>query len=387
MKRPSSPAQVPLRQLLADLTQQQSAMTAMLRRLVEHESPSDDKAACDRMSELIAKDFAAIGGNTRLHLLKSAGNHLQADFAGPRGVKPALIVGHYDTVYSLGTLKSMPYHETRERISGPGVLDMKGGIVQMYFAIAALQRHGGLPRPVTVILVSDEETGSATSRPITERLAKKSAAALVCEPAAGEQGALKTARKGVGDYFLKVRGIASHSGLDFEKGQSAVLELARQIEKVCAFTDLKRGLTVNAGVIRGGTRSNVVAADAEAEIDVRVSNKRDVPYIARKFAALRANNRRCTLTVTGEINRPPMERNDGTAQLFQKAKAIADELGFSLTEKSVGGGSDGNFTSALVPTLDGLGAVGDGAHAAHEFIFADQLPKRAALLAGLICSL
>jgi len=365
------------------LTSQQAAMGTMLRRLVEHESPSDDKAACDRMVEKLARDFAAIGGNTRLHMNKKAGNHLQADFAGPRGAKPVLIVGHYDTVYGLGTLKTMPYRETRERISGPGVLDMKGGIVQMYFAIAALQAVG-MPRGVTVMLVSDEETGSESSRPITERLAKKSAAALVCEPAAGEDGALKTARKGVGDYLLKVQGVAAHAGLDFEKGQSAILELARQIEAVCEFTDLKRGLTVSAGVVRGGTRSNVVAAEAEAEIDVRVTNQKDVERVAKLFGGLKAKNRKCTLTVTGGVNRPPMERSAGTAALFAKAERIAKELGFPLKEMAVGGGSDGNFTASIVPTLDGLGAVGDGAHASHEFIFADQLPRRAALLAGLI---
>jgi glutamate carboxypeptidase len=358
-------------------------MTKMLRRLVEHESPSDDKAACDRMAELLAKEFTYIGGRTKLYLDKHTGNHLHVDFTGPRGKKPILIVGHYDTVYGPGTLKTMPYRESRERISGPGVLDMKGGIVQIYFAIAALQQTG-LSRPVTVILVSDEETGSQSSRQFTERLAKNSVAALVCEPAAGEQGALKTARKGVGDYLLKVRGVASHSGLDFEKGQSAVLELARQIETVAGFTDLKRGLTVNPGVIRGGTRSNVVAAEAEAEIDVRVTSKQDVERIAKMFSKLRARNRRCTLTVSGGVNRPPMERTQGTADLFAKAKSIAKELGFPLEEKSVGGGSDGNFTASIVPTLDGLGAVGDGAHAEHEFIFADQLPKRAALLAALI---
>lgn len=361
-------------------------MTAMLRRLVEHESPSDDKSACDRMAEMIGKEFEVIGGRSNLYLDKRAGNHVQIDFPGPRGVKPVLIVGHYDTVYNLGTLQTMPYRETSDRISGPGVLDMKGGIVQIHAALAALMKYG-LPRPVTVFLVSDEETGSASSRPITERLAKHAAAAFVCEPAAGEQGALKTARKGVGDYLLKVQGVASHAGLDFDKGQSAVLELARQIEAVSGFTDLKRGITINPGVVRGGTRSNVVAAEAEAEIDVRVTSRKDVQHLARLFASLRPKNRRCKLTVTGGVNRPPMEPNKATDELFAQAKAVAKELGFPLQAKAVGGGSDGNFTSALVPTLDGLGAVGDGAHAQHEFIFTSQLPKRAALLAALIQSL
>ena len=361
-------------------------MAALLRRWVEHESPSNDKHCCDRMAECIAKDFSEIGARTHLHLDKHAGNHLQIDFSGPRGVKPVLLVGHYDTVYDLGTLKHMPYRETRDRISGPGVLDMKGGIVQIYFALAALQ-NAGMPRPVTVILVSDEEVGSTSSRPITEKLAAESAAALVCEPAAGEHGALKTGRKGVGDFLLKVNGVASHSGLDFEKGQSAIVEIAHQIEKIAGFTDLERGTTVNPGVVRGGSRSNVVASEAEAEIDVRVWKLKDVQRVTKLFHELKPKNRKCRLTVSGGVNRPPMERSKDTLALYTRAEAVAKDLGFALTEAQVGGGSDGNFTAALVPTLDGLGAVGDGAHAKHEFIFVDQMPKRAALLAGLIRAL
>lgn len=386
MKNGSLPTPLAPRQLLSQLQSQKAAMTALLRRWVEQESPSNDKAACDRMAECIAKDFETLGARTKLHLDKRAGNHLQIDFSGPSGEKPVLLVGHYDTVYDLGTLNRMPYRENRERISGPGVLDMKGGIVQIYFALAALQK-AGMPRPVTVILVSDEEVGSASSRPITEKLAAKSAAALVCEPAAGEHGALKTGRKGVGDFLLKVQGVASHSGLDFEKGQSAVVEIAHQIEKIAGFTDLQRGTTVNPGVVRGGSRSNVVASEAEAEIDVRVWKLKDVERVTKLFHGLKPKNRKCQLTVTGGVNRPPMERSAGTIELFTMAQHIAKELGFPLKEAQVGGGSDGNFTAALVPTLDGLGAVGDGAHAKHEFIFVDQMPKRAALLAGLIQAL
>jgi glutamate carboxypeptidase len=386
MKNGSLPAQPSPRQLLNDLQSQKAEMVAMLRRWVEMESPSNDKASCDDLADCLAKDFTAIGARTKLHLDKQSGVHLQADFSGPRGAKPVLIVGHYDTVYDLGTLKTMPYKESRERICGPGVLDMKGGIVQVYHAIAALQK-AGLPRPVTVLLVSDEEIGSASSRKVTEKLAAHSVAALVCEPAAGLHGALKTARKGVGDFLLKVSGVASHSGLDFDKGQSAVLELAHQVQAVAGFTDPKRGTTVNPGVVRGGTRSNVVAAEAEAEIDVRVETLKDVERVTKLFHALKPVNRNCTLNVSGGVNRPPMERSRGTVELFEKAQAIAKEMDLILEETKVGGGSDGNFTAAIVPTLDGLGAVGDGAHAKHEFIFVDQLPKRAALLAGLIQAL
>lgn len=358
-------------------------MASMLRHLVEHESPSDNKSSCDGLAEALAQQFSRIGGCAKIHSAKHAGNHLQVDFEGSTG-KPVLIVGHYDTVYDIGTLKTMPYRETRDRICGPGVLDMKGGIVQIYFALQALRSQGELPRPVTVFLVSDEEVGSESSRPITEHLARRSAAALVCEPAAGEKGALKTARKGVGDYLVRVKGIASHAGLDFQKGQSAIVELAHQIEIIAGFTDLKRGLTVNPGVIRGGTRSNVVADSAETEIDVRITSKQDAERVARMFARLRARNRKCQLSVSGGVNRPPMERSSGTSELFGKAKIAAQELGFSIREMAVGGGSDGNFTSTIVPTLDGLGAVGDGAHARHEFIFTAELPRRAALLAALV---
>jgi glutamate carboxypeptidase len=378
--------QTTARQVLSHLASQRQQMATMLRSLVEHESPSDDKSSCDALALALAQQFSSIGGRTKIHAAKHAGDHLQVDFEGRSG-KPILIVGHYDTVYDIGTLQTMPYRETRDRICGPGVLDMKGGIVQIYFALEALQSQGGLPRPVTVILVSDEEVGSQSSRPITERLARRSAAALVCEPAAGERGALKTARKGVGDYLVRVRGVASHAGLDFQKGQSAVVELAHQIRTIADFTNLKRGLTVNPGVIRGGTRSNVVADSAEAEIDVRIVKKKDAELVARMFSRLRPANRKCQLTVTGGVNRPPMERSGGTAELFRKAQSVSAELGFKVYEMAVGGGSDGNFTSAIVPTLDGLGAVGDGAHAKHEFILVAELPRRAALLAGLIRSI
>ncbi len=361
-------------------------MTADLRRLVELESPSDSKQLCDKLACALADEFESIGGKVRLHRQKQAGDHLQVEFEGRRDGKPILLVGHYDTVHAAGTLQAMPWRENRGRLCGPGIFDMKAGIVQMKYALSALRDAlGELPCPVTVLLVSDEEVGSPTSRKITESLAKRSSAALVCEPAAGPKGALKTARKGVGDFLVRVEGVASHAGLDFERGQSAILELAHQVAVASGFTDLKRGITVNAGVIRGGTRSNVVAASAEAEIDVRIQKASDAKRVERLFQKLRVKNRACRLTVSGSINRPPMERTRSTIALFQKAQAVARELGFPVEEIAVGGGSDGNFISALgVPVLDGLGPVGDGAHSAHEFVVAGEMPRRAALLAGLI---
>jgi glutamate carboxypeptidase len=238
---------------------------------------------------------------------------------------------------------------------------------------------------VRVLLVTDEEVGSESSRALTERLARESAAVLVCEPAFGPKGALKTGRKGVGDYTVRVTGVAAHAGLEPEKGQSAIVELARQITRVATFTEMKRGLTVNPGVIRGGTRTNVVAERAECEIDVRVAKLADSARIEKKFRSLKPFNRRCKLEVSGGVNRPPMERSKATVRLFELAQHAAAEFGAKLTEVTVGGGSDGNFTAALgIPTLDGLGAVGDGAHARHEFVVAAEIPRRTALLARLI---
>ncbi len=359
----------------------------MIRELVEIESPSDNKPAVDRLAEVIAEKFSRLGGEIRIHRTKVRGNHLQVNFAG-EAAKPVLLLGHYDTVYPLGTLAKMPCRIEHNKLTGPGVLDMKSGIALIFHALAALQdwhKDGELLRPVTVFLVSDEEVGSESSRMITEALAKRSAAVLVFEPSYGREGAVKTARKGVGDYLVKVTGRASHAGLDFEKGVNAILELARQIEKISSFTDLKKGLTVNVGIVSGGSRTNVVPAEATAQVDVRIARIKDADGIDKKMRSLRPRNRKCKIQVTGGINRPPMERTAGVAALYAQASAIARELGWKLGEAAVGGGSDGNFTAGLgIPTLDGLGGVGDGAHAIHEHILISELPRRAALIAGLI---
>jgi len=355
-------------------------------RLVELESPSDNKQAVDRCSAFAAEEFAALGGHAHFHRVNDFGNHLQVDFSGETQQKPVLLLGHYDTVYPLGTLATMPCRKGNGRLRGPGVLDMKSGIALMLHAIQGLQAwYGQLPRPVTVLLVSDEEIGSESSRHITESLAKQSSAVLVLEPSYGPKGAVKTARKGVGQYSVKVSGVAAHSGLDFEKGQSAVLELARQILAISKLVDVKRGLTLNAGLVQGGTRVNVVAAEATASLDVRVARMKDAASIDKKLRSLKPFNRKCRLEINGAVDRPPMERTAGVAMLYTKASQIARELGWKLSEAAVGGGSDGNFTAGLgIPTLDGLGGVGDGAHAVHEFITIAELPRRAALLAGLM---
>ena len=364
----------------------QDAILRAIRQLVEIESPSDNKPAADRMGAFLAEKFSSIGGHPQLHRAEEFGDNLQIDFAGAADTKPVLVLGHFDTVYPMGTLPSMPCRIDNGRLYGPGVLDMKAGIALMLFAIEGLQTwHGQLPRPVTVFLVSDEEVGSSSSRKITEDFARKSAAVLVLEPAAGLRGAVKTARKGVGDYTLTVNGVAAHAGLDPGKGHSAILELARQITVVSKLNDLKSGISVNPGIIRGGTRTNVIAAEAVAEIDVRIKSARQAAGLDRKLRALKPFDRRCQLHIEGGINRLPMERTAGVAALYKKAQAIAQQVNWKLEEAAVGGGSDGNFTAGIgIPTLDGLGAVGEGAHAVHENIIIAELPRRAMLLAGLI---
>jgi glutamate carboxypeptidase len=363
-----------------------AALTETIRHLVEVESPSDNKQAVDRLGELLAGRFEALGGHSKFHRTESFGNHLQVDFPGKRG-ESVLLLGHMDTVYPMGTLAGMPCRVADGKLWGPGALDMKSGIGLMLHALEALQSWHAqdLPRPVTVLLVSDEEVGSDSSRRITEAVARRSGAVLVLEPSLGPHGAVKTARKGVAEYQIKVMGTAAHAGLDFEKGQSAILELAKQITEISRLVDLKHGLTLNVGLISGGTRTNVVPAEANAAVDVRIVRMKDAAAIHRKLRALKPFNRKCKLNITGGLNRPPMERNVGVAELYKKASAIAKQLGWKLEEAAVGGGSDGNFTAGLgIPTLDGLGGVGEGAHAANESIVLSHLPRRAALLAELI---
>lgn len=266
------------------------------------------------------------------------------------------------------------------------MLDMKSGIAFFIYAMRALRE---LDRPVrhrvVLQLNPDEEVGSEASRPLTEEAARESTAVLVLEPGTGLEGKLKTARKGVGDYTVTVKGRASHAGVDFEAGASAIVELARQIERIAKFTNLQRGITVNPGVISGGTRTNVVAAEARAEVDIRVVREKDAPALDKKFHGLRPFDKRCTIEVEGGLNRPPMERSAGIRSLFKKAQGLAEQIGVELEESMTGGGSDGNFTAALgIATLDGLGGVGEGAHAANESILVDRIADRTALMAGLV---
>ena len=354
-----------------------------LRELVEQESPSEDRHAVNAAMNLVERTAREEGARPTRHKQREFGDILELRFGPSRSLrKPVLLLGHLDTVWPLGTLAQMPWRVADGRYWGPGVLDMKSGVVMALAALNALKENN-LARPVTLLLNSDEEVGSPVSRLMTERLALESAAVFVLEPAQGL--AYKTARKGVGLYNVQVTGVGAHSGVDFERGHSAVLELAKQIQAISTFTNLARKLTVNCGVVAGGTRSNVVAANAHAEVDVRIAKASDAAYVEKLFRRLKVSDPRCKLTITGGFNRPPMERKAGTIALFKKARSLAAELGFMLEEAATGGGSDGNFTAALgVPTLDGMGAVGDGAHAAHESVLIEHLIPRTALLAAMI---
>ena len=357
-----------------------------LRELVEVESPSEDKEGVDRAGELVARWAEEVGGTLRRYRQKEFGDVLELRFgAANRKRGRVLLLGHLDTVWPMGTLKKMPWRERKGKLWGPGVLDMKAGVVMALEAVAAL-RELDAERPVTLLLVSEEEVGSPVSRAITERLAAECAAVLVLEPAQGL--AYKTARKGVGNYELRVVGVGSHAGVDFGSGHSAVLEMARLVETVSGFTDLSKGMTVNVGVIAGGTRSNVVAAECRAEVDVRIAKASDAVRVEKMFRGLKVTDKACRLTVTGGINRPPMERKAGTVKLFRLARGLAAEMGLALEEAATGGGSDGNFTAAMgVATLDGMGAVGAGAHAAHEHVEVKYLVERTVLLAGVLAGI
>jgi glutamate carboxypeptidase len=376
--------------LLSHFAALEPDIEALIRRLVECESPSDDAAAVNRFVELVA-DTAAPIARVKTHAGGRFGRHLVCEMHLPGRKKTGqiLALGHSDTVWPVGTLRSMPFRVADGRLWGPGVFDMKAGIAFFLFAARAL-RELDIPAPSKVLLQlnSDEEVGSDSSRPLTEKNAAASKAVLVLEPGTGLAGKLKTARKGVGAYTVTVRGKASHAGVDFSAGASAILELARQIEKIAGFTDLKRGITVNPGVISGGTRSNVVAAEAHAEVDLRILKRRDAARLEKKFRSLKPFDKRCSLELSGGLNRPPMERSAGIVKLFRTARKLGRELGVEIEESLSGGGSDGNFTAALgIPTLDGLGGVGEGAHAANESILVDRIADRTALIARLLATL
>ena len=372
--------------LLDALRGRQDAMVAHLTRIVEMESPSDHKPSLDRLAAALAEDARRLGADVAVLPRETAGDIVAARWGA--GAGGALLLCHMDTVWGVGTLAARPVRVEDGRLYGPGAFDMKGGIVTALWAVRALHELGLMPdRRITLLINSDEEIGSDASRALIETEALAHEVVFVMEPAHPPHGALKTWRKGVGDYRVTVTGRAAHAGAAHDEGINAIEELAHQIIAIQALTDYAAGTTVNVGVIGGGTRSNVVPEQAWAHVDVRVMNAAEDGRISAALRTLQPKLAGATIIVTGGLNRPPMVRTAEIAALFQRAAGIAAELGFAVQEAGTGGGSDGNFTAALgAVTLDGLGVTGDGGHALHEHVVISSLPERAALLAGLLRS-
>ncbi len=362
-------------------------MTALLVEMAEAESPSLDAASQERVRSILRERLEGLGFRVeRLEGIDGC-DHLRADLAAPaeEGASHQLLLGHFDTVWPVGTLARMPVEFREGRIYGPGVFDMKGGLVQMLFALRANLELGiSMPCPPVVLMNCDEEIGSPDSRRHVEALAASAERALVMEPSYGHRGRLKTGRKGVGRFTLKVTGVASHAGLDPMAGASAILEVSHQVERLFELNDADRGVTVNVGTIDGGMGANIVAPEARAEIEARVPTAGDAAAVEAAIRGLRPAGERVTLEVEGGFSRPPLEPTPRNRRLWESARSAAQDLGIEIDQAQVGGASDGNFASALTATLDGLGAVGDGAHAEHEHVVVERMPERAALLACLL---
>jgi glutamate carboxypeptidase len=382
---------IPMRELLRELRGREREMLRLLGRFVRCESPSHEKAAVDRFAQMVASEWRRRGAKVRVLRQPKRGDHLRAEvwLGKGRAAGQILVLGHTDTVYPIGTIRKMPFRVANDRAWGPGTFDMKGGHVLALAAVDALRTLRIAPTKKIVFLwTSDEEIGSATSQRLIESEALRSDVVLVLEPSFGRGGRLKTRRKGVGGAEIIVKGRAAHAGIDPENGVNAVHELALQIAQLMKMNDPRRGIAVQATVISGGTVTNVVPDEARAQIDIRYSRLADARTIARKLRSLRAIHKGARVNVIIGGTRPPLERTPGVRALFSKAESLMRQVSLPLGEASTGGGSDGSFTAALgVPTLDGLGAVGDGAHSSREHVIIRALPERAALIAGLLASL
>jgi glutamate carboxypeptidase len=369
----------------------QAQMLRLLGQFVRCESPSHEKAAVDCLGRQVAKEWRQRGARVTLLPQASRGNHVRAEvrMGGTSQQRQILVLGHLDTVYPLGTLRRQPFRVRGGRAWGPGTLDMKGGLVIALAAVDALRAAGIQPRKKLVFLwTTDEEIGSGTSRQVIEREALRSDAVLVLEPALGCEGRLKTARKGVGGAEIIVTGRSAHAGVDPQKGVNAVHELSLQIARLMKMSNPRRGIAVQATVVHGGTTSNVIPAEARAQVDIRFARMADARMVEEKLRGMRPILPGARVTVRPSPNRPPLERTAKVRSLFRQAQAIAREMGMSLGEAATGGGSDGNFTAALgVPTLDGLGAMGDSPHSPREHAVIRKMPERAALLAALLAAL
>lgn len=380
-----------MKQILRDLHGRRGEMVKLLGKFVRCESPSHVKSAVDECGAMVARGFKRRGAEVKILRQRERGNHVRAEIwdGVGRASGQIMVLGHVDTVYPLGTLAKMPFRVAGGRAWGPGTFDMKGGIVLALFAVDALRALKIQPTKRVVFLwSSDEEIGSESSRRAIEQEARRSDAVLVLEPSFGREGRLKTQRKGVGGAEIIVTGRSAHAGIDPEKGVNAVHELALQIARLMEMNDARRGITVQTTVVNGGTITNVVPEQARALVDIRYTHAADVPRINRRLHALRPILKGARVLVTGGADRPPLERTAGVRKLFGVAQGLMREMGLPLGEASTGGGSDGSFTAALgVPTLDGLGAVGDGAHSPREHVVIGRLAERAALIAGLLATL
>ncbi len=376
-----------MQQLLNWLSASQDQLVRDLLAWCAIESPSNDAAATTRMAQAVAAHLAARGAQVEIIPGPVNGGIVRATWAG-NAQKPILLLAHHDTVHPIGSLRRNPPRVEDGRVYGPGAYDMKGGTLLAAAAIAAIRSLGRpLPRPVILLSTADEELSSTDSRPLIEALARESEAVLVLEPAS-YGGELKTARKGVGTFTITALGRASHAGAAHELGINAIVELAHQIGTLTALTDYARGVTVSVGLIQGGTAVNTVPAAAEMQVDVRVQRLEDAAWVTQQVYALRPHLAGASLHISGGVERPPMERLPGTVRLFELARRLGQEIGLDLLERAVGGASDGNFTAALgIPTLDGLGVCGDGAHTDDEYVTVAQLAPRAAVLAGILLNL
>lgn len=354
---------------------------SLLKLLVETESPSLDKAAVNRVGAIVADEARKLGANVEIIPNKETGDHVLSKWGN--GSKGILLLCHMDTVFPLGTLVKMPYHEADGKIFGPGTLDMKAGIVISLAAIEEARKHG-MTRPVTLLCTSDEEIGSETSRKWIESLAKESELVLVLESALVD-GSLKTWRKGVGEFWVKVKGRAAHAGGDHEKGRNAIEEMAHQVIAIQKLTDYSKQTTLNVGVIHGGTVSNVVPEETVIQVDVRVMQPGEWERLEVEMGKLKPVLDGTSIEITGGLNRPPMPFDETMKATFEKAKSIAAQIGMELKAGGTGGSSDANFVAPLgIPVMDGLGAIGEGYHSEREYIFADSLDQRVKLVSTLL---
>ena len=375
---------------MTDAREEDRRLLEGIRSWVEIESPSTDGDAVNRMVGVVEEALGGVGLDTeRIPGRDGFGDHLVARTPWAANEAGVMVLGHLDTVWAVGTLEARPFRLEDGKAYGPGIYDMKGGAYLVCDAIRTIMEAGDRPPlPITVVLVSDEEVGSPTSRELVETEARRAKYVLVNEPARPPYGAAVTARSGWGRFRLRVRGRAAHAGSDHRLGRSAIAELARMIVKIEGMTDYERGVTFNVGTVRGGARPNVVPEEAEAEIDLRFADPADGAELERALLGLRPEGKDIEVEVLGGVNRPPFERGEAGTALFERAKSVAADVGFDLEETWAGGVSDGNFTAALgVPTLDGLGVVGAGAHAEHEHIVVDRLGERSRFLLRLLGSL